>query len=81
VVVRPGASLEPGELVEYCEQQLPRYMVPRYIEFVDSLPRTPTDKVAKYRLRADGDHGLTPATWDRAAAGSRGPGREQEGTA
>jgi carnitine-CoA ligase len=65
VVVRPGASLEPGELVEYCEQQLPRYMVPRYIEFVDSLPRTPTDKVAKYRLRADGDHGLTPATWDR----------------
>jgi crotonobetaine/carnitine-CoA ligase len=74
VVVRPGASLQPGELVGFCEQQLPRYMVPRYIEFVESLPRTPTDKVAKYRLRAEGDHGLTPATWDREAAARQRPG-------
>jgi crotonobetaine/carnitine-CoA ligase len=42
-------------------------MIPRYIELVDALPRTPTDKVAKYRLRAAGDHGITPATWDRGA--------------
>jgi carnitine-CoA ligase len=81
VVVRPGVSLEPGELVAFCEQQLPRYMVPRYIEFVDSLPRTPTDKVAKYRLRAEGDHGLTPATWDREAAGRAHGTRAQDGPA
>ena len=80
VVVRPGASLEPEELVEFCGRQLPGYMVPRYIEFVDSLPRTPTDKVAKYRLRADGNHGLTPGTWDREAAGRPSPGQQQEGT-
>ncbi|HEX6469341.1 MAG TPA: AMP-binding protein [Streptosporangiaceae bacterium] len=64
VVLRPGAPLEPAELVDYCRERLPRSMVPRYVEFVDALPRTPTDKVAKYRLRAEGDHGLTPTTWD-----------------
>lgn len=67
VVLRPGASLEPAELVAFCTERLPRSMVPRYVEFIDALPRTPTDKVAKYRLRAEGDHGLTSATWDREA--------------
>jgi carnitine-CoA ligase len=47
VVLRPGAALEPEELVEFCADRLPRSMVPRYVEFVDALPRTPTDKVAK----------------------------------
>jgi crotonobetaine/carnitine-CoA ligase len=65
VVLRPGAALEPAELVAYCEERLPRSMVPRYIEFIDALPRTPTDKVAKYRLRAEGAAGITPTTWDR----------------
>jgi carnitine-CoA ligase len=68
VVLRPGAGLDPEELIAFCEQNLPRYMVPRYVEFRDALPRTPTDKVAKYRLRAEGDHGITEGTWDRAAA-------------
>ncbi|MFC6883345.1 MULTISPECIES: AMP-binding protein [Actinomadura] len=65
VVVQPDTALAPEELVAYCEERLPRSMVPRYVEFVDALPRTPTDKVAKYRLRAQGEGGLTPATWDR----------------
>jgi crotonobetaine/carnitine-CoA ligase len=69
VVVRPGtARLDPAELIAYCEEHLPRAMVPRYVEFVDALPRTPTDKVAKYRLRAEGERGLTATTWDREAA-------------
>jgi carnitine-CoA ligase len=72
VVLRPGAGLDPPELVAFCEERLPRSMVPRYIEFVDALPRTPTDKVAKYRLRAEGDHGLTPTTWDREEKGGAG---------
>ncbi|MFW6204243.1 MAG: AMP-binding protein [Actinomycetota bacterium] len=67
VVLQPGNDLEPAELVAFCEERLPRSMLPRYVEFVDALPRTPTDKVAKYRLREAGDHGLTPTTWDREA--------------
>jgi carnitine-CoA ligase len=70
VVLRPGMSLAPEELVEFCLERLPRFMVPRYLEFLDALPRTPTDKVAKYKLRAQGDHGITEATWDREAGGA-----------
>jgi carnitine-CoA ligase len=71
VVLRPGASLDPAELVDFCTERLPGFMVPRYVEFVDALPRTPTDKVAKYRLRAEGERGLTPGTWDRRATEPR----------
>ncbi|MGH3741440.1 MAG: AMP-binding protein [Micromonosporaceae bacterium] len=67
VVLRPGAKLAPEELAAFCEEKLPRFMVPRYLEFLDELPRTPTDKVAKYRLRAEGEAGITPGTWDREA--------------
>jgi crotonobetaine/carnitine-CoA ligase len=37
-------------------------MVPRYIERLDELPRTPTRKVQKAGLRASG---VTASTWDR----------------
>jgi crotonobetaine/carnitine-CoA ligase len=73
VVLRPGAKLTEPELAAFCAEQLPRFMIPRYIEFVDALPRTPTDKVAKYRLRAEGDHGITPTTWDREAPENADP--------
>lgn len=67
IVRRPGANLEAEELAGYCAERLPSFMVPRYIEFVDALPRTPTGKVAKHQLRKQGDHGLTRATWDGGA--------------
>lgn len=67
VVRRPGMSLNYEELLDFCVEHLPKFMVPRYLEFVDALPRTPTDKVAKYRLRARGDHGLTDDTFDSEA--------------
>jgi carnitine-CoA ligase len=68
VVRAPGSELSAAELAAYCAAKLPSFMVPRYIEFVGELPRTPTDKVAKHELRARGDQGLTPATWDREQA-------------
>ncbi|RZS43113.1 crotonobetaine/carnitine-CoA ligase [Herbihabitans rhizosphaerae] len=77
VVLREGTTLAPEELVAFCEERLPRFMVPRYVEYVDALPRTPTDKVAKYKLKEQGDHGLTETTWDREA----GQNRQTERTA
>jgi crotonobetaine/carnitine-CoA ligase len=41
-------------------------MVPRYLEFVSEMPRTPSNKVEKYKLIADG---LAPHAWDRERAG------------
>src|SRR5690606_28692239 len=54
IVVQPDTGMEPAELIAYCEERLPRSMVPRYVQFVDALHRTPTDKIAKYRLREQG---------------------------
>ncbi len=66
VVVAPGATPDPEALIEYLVARLPHYMVPRYIETLERLPRTPTNKVKKAELRV---LGVTESTWDRHAAG------------
>ncbi len=68
VVLRDGATAEPEELYLHYAASMPYHMVPRYIDVVDALPRTPTDKVEKYKLRSAG---IGDATWDAAAAGWR----------
>lgn len=65
VVVNPGASIGPETMLRYLAKGLPHYMVPRYIEMMDALPRTPTNKVRKAELRMRG----TAQTWDRKQAG------------
>ena len=62
VVPRPGSAVTPAEIVAYCEPRMARYMLPRYIEFLNQLPTTPTAKVEKYRLR---EAGVGANTWDR----------------
>jgi crotonobetaine/carnitine-CoA ligase len=66
IVLEAGCSLEPVELIEFLIERMPRYWVPRFVEFADALPRTPSFKVKKAELRAQG---VTEATWDREAAG------------
>jgi crotonobetaine/carnitine-CoA ligase len=66
VVARPGQDVDPGELTRFLIERLPYFMVPRYIELADELPRTPTHKVIKHTLREDG---VGPGVWDREAAG------------
>jgi crotonobetaine/carnitine-CoA ligase len=61
-----GREIDPRELTEYLIPRMPRHMVPRYIEVVPELPRTPSFKIKKAELR---EAGITPATWDREAAG------------
>jgi crotonobetaine/carnitine-CoA ligase len=62
VVPRPGSGLTPEELILFCEERMAHFMVPRYVEFRDFLPKTPTDRVEKYKLRQEG---ITGKTWDR----------------
>jgi len=42
------------------------FMVPRYVEFMDKMPRTLTGRVQKHLLR---EAGITEDTWDREKAG------------
>jgi len=67
VVLRPGATLDPLDLVRWCEERLAYYAVPRYIEFRESLPKTATERVEKYKLKAEG----IGQAWDRETAGYR----------
>jgi len=39
------------ELIAYCVEQMAPYKRPRWIEFVDELPKTATGKIQRYRLR------------------------------
>ncbi|MGE0150966.1 MAG: ATP-dependent acyl-CoA ligase, partial [Reyranellaceae bacterium] len=68
VVARPGQTLDAQELWAYCEEHMPRFWVPRYVEFRDALPRTPTQKVEKYKLRAGDGAG---AVFDREASAGK----------
>ena len=65
VVARPGTSLDPVDLIAFCRERMARHMVPSYVDVIDELPRTPTEKVEKAVLRA---RGVTPITWDAEAA-------------
>jgi crotonobetaine/carnitine-CoA ligase len=51
VVPRPGSSPDPADIAAYAERELPRFMVPRYVVVVPDLPKTPTNRVQKARLR------------------------------
>ena len=66
VVLKPGAALTPEELTRHCNDRMPYFAVPRYVEFMEGLPKTPTDRVEKYKLK---QAGITPGTWDREEAG------------
>ena len=66
LVLHPGHSLAPLDLIKYCEPLLPYFAVPRFVEFVTTLPTTESGKVQKYKLT---ERGVTAATWDREVAG------------
>jgi crotonobetaine/carnitine-CoA ligase len=66
LVLQPGESLAPEALLRWCEPRLSYFAVPRYVDIRSELPKTPTHRVEKYRLR---QQGVTPATWDRERAG------------
>ena len=68
VSLRPGRRLDPAELLVFLQPRLAHFMIPRYVRIGDALPKTPTEKVEKHRLRADG---ITAESWDREAAGIR----------
>ncbi|MGH6720044.1 MAG: AMP-binding protein [Alphaproteobacteria bacterium] len=65
VVPRPGRGLDPAALIDFLAPRMAAFMLPRYVEVVDALPKTPTGKIQKYPLR---ERGVTPATWDHDKA-------------
>lgn len=66
IAIAAGSTVEARGLIDYLAKALPHHMVPRYIEILPALPRTPTTKIQKSALRASG---VRAETWDRKAAG------------
>jgi acyl-CoA synthetase (AMP-forming)/AMP-acid ligase II len=51
VVPKPGAGLDPEDLIAWCRDAMANYKVPRVIEIVDALPVNAMGKVMKFQLR------------------------------
>jgi carnitine-CoA ligase len=64
VVPRPGAELDPAQLSQFCSENMAAFQVPRYIRVTGALPKTPTEKIQKFELRAQG----IASAWDRLAS-------------
>ena len=66
VKLKEGCELAPDELLDFCQERLAHFAVPRYVRFVGQLPKNHAQRIMKPELRADG---VTPDTWDREAHG------------
>ena len=70
IVREAGVELDLEALVEHCRERLAYFAVPRFIRVCDALPKTPTQRVQKFRLR---EEGITPDTIDRGERASARP--------
>lgn len=68
IVPAAGASLGAKAVWAWCDERLPHFAVPHYVELVQELPKTPTAKVRKNELRAAG---VGAGTFDRGQATAR----------
>lgn len=64
IILHDGEHLSHEALILHCAANMSRFMVPRFVEFVDELPVTLTNKVQKFKLkeRAEAEPGRL---WDR----------------
>jgi len=66
VVLGEGLTPDPKMLIEFLMERLAYFAIPRYLEFVEELPKTENGKVRKYVLK---QQSIGPGTWDRETAG------------
>jgi crotonobetaine/carnitine-CoA ligase len=59
VVLREGAGTTPVELADHMTARIARFKVPRYWEFRRTLPRTPSERIAKHELERGADRAAT----------------------
>ena len=64
VVNKKGSTLTEDDVKEYCRENIARFKVPRYVDFVEEYPMTASGKIQKYKLRESAveRHGLAEAT-------------------
>jgi carnitine-CoA ligase len=66
VTLRPGATLDCAELLDFCAARMPYFCVPRFVEAVNELPKNGIGRIRKDLLRR---RGVNPGAWDRENQG------------
>lgn len=62
VVMKPGKSMTPVELLNFCQGKMAYFMIPRYIDFVEKLPKSEVHRIMKRFLK---ERGVSEKTYDR----------------
>jgi fatty-acyl-CoA synthase len=52
VVAKSGATIEPGNVIQFCKERLASYKAPKFVDVVSSLPRTALGKIDRGKLEA-----------------------------
>lgn len=60
--------VDANDIWQWCDGRVPAFATPRFVRFIDSLPKTPSEKVRKAELR---DDGITADTYDKNAENVR----------
>jgi crotonobetaine/carnitine-CoA ligase len=68
VVCKAGESLSHAEVVRFAAEQMSYFMVPRFVDFIDQLPKTASEKIEKYKLKQDAQT-RRDQLWDREREG------------
>ena len=67
IVLKPGSTLTPEAVLDFCTDKMPHFAVPRYVRVVDSLPKSHAQRILKQELKAEG---IEPdGVWDREDVG------------
>jgi len=66
VVMKPGESMTPEELMDFCQGKMAYFMIPRYIDFVEKLPKSEVHRIMHRFLK---ERGITEVTYDREKTG------------
>jgi acyl-CoA synthetase (AMP-forming)/AMP-acid ligase II len=51
VVVKPGASAQASDIIDFARTRIAGYKLPKSVDFIDALPRNATGKILKRELR------------------------------
>jgi len=52
VVLKPGANATADEIIAYCKENLAKYKVPKYVEFIDNIPKSAIGKILRKEIRS-----------------------------
>jgi crotonobetaine/carnitine-CoA ligase len=75
VVPKPGESIDLDAMGTWLAEQMPKFMIPRYLEIAEEFPKTPaTGRIQKSVLRTQA---AGAGQWDRAQSSNTGPARRQ----